>query len=84
MRVLPLDSKMPKVNAARMLRDFEATRNHKHRKGSCGSHKAQKKESQNKKEGKADILWGKIVRKKLPFMSLEAKKEEANSNWLSL
>ena len=56
MRVLPLDSKMPKVNAAKMLRDFEATRNHKHRKGSCGSHKAQKKESQNKKEGKADIL----------------------------
>ena len=64
-----------------MFRGFKATRNPKQGKGRC---RGQLQGSQSTNEGKADVFWGKNVRKNLRFMSLEAKKQKANNNWLSL
>ena len=64
-----------------MFRGFKATRNPKRRKGRCSS---QFQGSQSANEGEADAFSGKNVRNKLPFMNLEAKKQEENNNWLSL
>ena len=66
---------------AKMFRCFKATRNPKRRKGRCGS---QFQGSQNINEGETEAFSGKNVRKKLRFMSLEAKRQQANNNWLSL
>ena len=64
-----------------MFRGFKATRNPKPRKGRCGS---QFQGSQSTNQGATDAFSGKDVRKKLRFMSLEGKKQEANNNWSSL
>ena len=40
--------------------------------------------SQSTNQPEADAFSGKNVRNKLPFMRLEAKKQAANNNWLSL
>ena len=64
-----------------MFKGFKATRNPKIHKERCGS---QFQGSQSKNEGETDTFCGKNVRKKLWFMSLKAKKQEANNNWLSL
>ena len=64
-----------------MFKGFKATRNPKRHKGRCGS---QFQGSQSKNEGETDTFCGKNVRKKLWFMSLKTKKQEANNNWLSL
>ena len=64
-----------------MFNGFEATRNPKRHKGRCGS---QFLGSQSKNEGETDAFCGKNVSKKLWFTSLDAKKQEANNNWLSL
>ena len=64
-----------------MFRGFKATRNPKRRKRRRDS---QFQGSQSTNQGEVDAFSGKNGRKKLRFMSLEAKKQEANNNWLSL
>ena len=64
-----------------MFKGFKATRNPKCHKGRCGS---QFQQRQSKNEVETDAFCGKNVRKKLWFTRLEAKKQEANNNWLSL
>ena len=64
-----------------MFRGFKATRNPKRCKGRRDS---QFQGSQTTNQGEVDAFSGKNGRKKLRFMSLEAKKQEANNNWLSL
>ena len=63
-----------------MIRGFKATRNAKRYRGRYGSHL---QGSQSTNEGKVNVFSGKIPRKKLRFMSLEAKRQEANNNLLS-
>ena len=64
-----------------MFKGFKATKNPKRHKGRCGS---QFQQPQSKNEVETDAFFSKNVRKILWFTSLEAKKQEANNNWLSL
>ena len=64
-----------------MFKVFKATRNPKRHKGRCGS---QFQGSQSKNEGESDASCCKNIRKKLWFMTLQTKIQEANNNWLFL
>ena len=64
-----------------MLRDFKVTRNPKRCEGRCGSHIFG---SQSTNKGEGDAFSGKIVRKTLRFLNLEAKKQQADNSWFSL